>query len=179
MKKESPRQDYLSIYEYIYLPTSLFFLLSSEEERVAQVELNIFLSLSNYLFMSLYHIPICQSINYFLAIYLSIFISIYIYIQVRKLLASGSAYFSWSSSGSPVDLTLSAQKSTRYKQPDQRFFWSVYLYNYLSIYPFIYLFLTYYLSIYLLIFLSISKYIYIFIYLFKYLSTFLSISFYL
>jgi len=48
--------------------------------------------------------------------------------EVRKLLASGSAYFSWSSTGLPVDLTLAAQKSARYKKPDARFFWNRMLY---------------------------------------------------
>jgi len=48
--------------------------------------------------------------------------------EVRKLLASGSAYFSWSSSGRPVDLTLGAQRATRYKQSDARFFWNRMLY---------------------------------------------------
>ena len=47
--------------------------------------------------------------------------------QVKKLLSSGAAYFSWSSQGSDqsVDLTLSAQRS--YSCPgvsDSRFFWN-------------------------------------------------------
>jgi len=45
-------------------------------------------------------------------------------IEVRKLLQCGSAYFSWSSSGTPVDLTLSAQRAHKYATSDSRFFWN-------------------------------------------------------
>ena len=43
--------------------------------------------------------------------------------EVRKLLNSGTFYFSWSSNGEALDLTLSAQRRTRTKETDNRFFW--------------------------------------------------------
>ncbi|KAJ1520146.1 hypothetical protein ONE63_004363 [Megalurothrips usitatus] len=44
--------------------------------------------------------------------------------EVRKLLNSGTFYFSWSSSGDPLDLTLSAQRRTKTSETDNRFFWN-------------------------------------------------------
>lgn len=45
--------------------------------------------------------------------------------EVRKLLNSGTFYFSWSSSGEPLDLTLCAQRRKKTKETDNRFFWLV------------------------------------------------------
>ncbi|CAB3386484.1 Hypothetical predicted protein [Cloeon dipterum] len=44
--------------------------------------------------------------------------------EVRKLLNSGTFYFSWSSSGEPIDLTLCAQRKKNANQTDNRFFWN-------------------------------------------------------
>ncbi|XP_052126016.1 synaptojanin-1 [Frankliniella occidentalis] len=44
--------------------------------------------------------------------------------EVRKLLNSGTFYFSWSSSGDPLDLTLCAQRRTKTAATDNRFFWN-------------------------------------------------------
>ncbi|XP_046406834.1 synaptojanin-1 isoform X1 [Ischnura elegans] len=44
--------------------------------------------------------------------------------EVRKLLNSGTFYFSWSSSGEPLDLTLCAQRRLKTKETDNRFFWN-------------------------------------------------------
>jgi len=44
-------------------------------------------------------------------------------LQVKKVLNSGTFYFSWSSSTEPIDLTLCEQKRTFTKETDNRFFW--------------------------------------------------------
>ncbi|XP_059468868.1 synaptojanin-1 [Neocloeon triangulifer] len=44
--------------------------------------------------------------------------------EVRKLLNSGTFYFSWSSSGEPIDLSLCAQRKKNANQTDNRFFWN-------------------------------------------------------
>lgn len=43
--------------------------------------------------------------------------------EVRKLLNSGTFYFSWSSSGEALDLTLCAQRRRKTMDTDNRFFW--------------------------------------------------------
>lgn len=43
--------------------------------------------------------------------------------EVRKLLNSGTFYFSWSSSGDAMDITLCAQRRTKTCETDNRFFW--------------------------------------------------------
>ena len=45
--------------------------------------------------------------------------------EIRKLLCCGTFYFAWSNDEKhpPIDLTLSAQKSAKFKQTDNRFFW--------------------------------------------------------
>jgi hypothetical protein len=45
--------------------------------------------------------------------------------EVRKLLNSGTFYFSWSASGQALDITLCAQRRTRNAATDNRFFWYV------------------------------------------------------
>ncbi|KAF4533412.1 hypothetical protein B566_EDAN013288 [Ephemera danica] len=45
-------------------------------------------------------------------------------VEVRKLLNSGTFYFSWSSTGEPLDLTLCAQRRKLTKDTDNRFFWN-------------------------------------------------------
>lgn len=44
--------------------------------------------------------------------------------EVRRLLNSGTFYFSWSSTGEPLDLTLCAQKMKTTSITDNRFFWN-------------------------------------------------------
>ncbi|KAF8790383.1 synaptojanin-1-like [Argiope bruennichi] len=44
--------------------------------------------------------------------------------EVRKVLNSGTFYFSWSSSGVPLDLTLCEQRSQFGAESDNRFFWN-------------------------------------------------------
>ncbi|KAG8227890.1 hypothetical protein J437_LFUL008204 [Ladona fulva] len=44
--------------------------------------------------------------------------------EVRKLLNSGTFYFSWSPSGDSLDLTLCAQRRMKTKETDNRFFWN-------------------------------------------------------
>ena len=50
--------------------------------------------------------------------------------EIKKLLCCGTFYFAWSnvSGEKPIDLTLSAQKSIKYDQTDNRFFWNRMLY---------------------------------------------------
>ena len=45
--------------------------------------------------------------------------------EIRKLLCCGTFYFAWSNDEKqpPIDLTLSAQKSAKFSQTDNRFFW--------------------------------------------------------
>ena len=43
--------------------------------------------------------------------------------EVRRLLSSGTFYFSWSSNGSHLDLSLCAQRCMQAKDTDNRFFW--------------------------------------------------------
>jgi synaptojanin len=43
--------------------------------------------------------------------------------EVRKLLNSGTFYFSWSHSGEPFDLSNCAQRKKNASQTDNRFFW--------------------------------------------------------
>ncbi|XP_022914943.1 synaptojanin-1 [Onthophagus taurus] len=45
-------------------------------------------------------------------------------IEVRKLLNSGTFYFSWNVGGTPLDLTLCAQRRQKTTQTDHRFFWN-------------------------------------------------------
>lgn len=45
-------------------------------------------------------------------------------LEVRKVLNSGAFYFSWSSSGVPLDLTLCEQRSHLAADSDNRFFWN-------------------------------------------------------
>ena len=49
--------------------------------------------------------------------------------EIRKLLCCGTFYFAWSNDEKhpPIDLTLSAQKSAKFTQTDNRFFWWVLL----------------------------------------------------
>ena len=44
-------------------------------------------------------------------------------VDVRKLLSSGTFYFSWRAAGSPWDLSLCAQKKLQDHDTDNRFFW--------------------------------------------------------
>lgn len=44
--------------------------------------------------------------------------------EVKKILNSGTFYFSWSSTGDAVDITLCAQRRTQTKETDNRFFWN-------------------------------------------------------
>ena len=44
--------------------------------------------------------------------------------ELRKLLASGTFYFLWSSTGEPQDVTLCTQKLQRQSPTDNRFFWN-------------------------------------------------------
>ncbi|GIY38362.1 synaptojanin-1 [Caerostris extrusa] len=44
--------------------------------------------------------------------------------EVRKVLNSGTFYFSWSSTGTPLDLTLCEQRSNFAAESDNRFFWN-------------------------------------------------------
>jgi hypothetical protein len=50
--------------------------------------------------------------------------TVFIFEQIKKVLNSGTFYFSWSSSGEPLDLTLCEQRRTYTKEPDNRFFWN-------------------------------------------------------
>lgn len=43
--------------------------------------------------------------------------------DVRKLLSSGTFYFSWRATGNPWDLSLCAQKKLQDHDTDNRFFW--------------------------------------------------------
>lgn len=43
--------------------------------------------------------------------------------EVRKVLNSGTFYFSWSLSGAPLDLTLCEQRASFTAETDNRFFW--------------------------------------------------------
>ena len=45
--------------------------------------------------------------------------------EIKKLLTCGTFYFAWSSpqEGPPIDLTLAAQKSVKFNETDNRFFW--------------------------------------------------------
>lgn len=45
--------------------------------------------------------------------------------EIRKLLCNGTFYFAWSNDEkiAPIDLTLAAQKSMKFAEPDKRFFW--------------------------------------------------------
>lgn len=45
--------------------------------------------------------------------------------EVRKVLNSGTFYFSWSANQEPLDITLSAQRRCKSTTTDNRFFWSV------------------------------------------------------
>jgi Phosphoinositide polyphosphatase (Sac family) len=45
--------------------------------------------------------------------------------EVRKLLNSGTFYFSWSVSGEALDITLCAQRRKKSAATDNRFFWYV------------------------------------------------------
>jgi phosphatidylinositol-bisphosphatase len=45
--------------------------------------------------------------------------------EVRKLLNSGTFYFSWSASGQALDITLCAQRRRRGAVTDNRFYWYV------------------------------------------------------
>lgn len=45
--------------------------------------------------------------------------------EVRKVLNSGTFYFSWSSGQESLDITLSAQRRCKSTTTDNRFFWSV------------------------------------------------------
>jgi len=45
--------------------------------------------------------------------------------EVRKLLNSGTFYFSWSASGETLDITLCAQRRKKNAATDNRFFWYV------------------------------------------------------
>jgi len=45
--------------------------------------------------------------------------------EVRKLLNSGTFYFSWSASGEALDITLCAQRRKKNAATDNRFFWYV------------------------------------------------------
>lgn len=44
--------------------------------------------------------------------------------EVKKVLNSGTFYFSWSPSGETVDITLCAQRRTKTRETDNRFFWN-------------------------------------------------------
>ena len=46
-------------------------------------------------------------------------------VEVRKLLNSGTFYFSWSASGANFDLSLCAQRCLQAQDTDNRFFWCV------------------------------------------------------
>jgi len=45
--------------------------------------------------------------------------------EIKKLLTCGTFYFAWTpqQDGSPIDLTLAAQKCVKWEQTDYRFFW--------------------------------------------------------
>jgi synaptojanin len=43
--------------------------------------------------------------------------------EVRKLLNSGTFYFSWSTAGDSLDITLCAQRRLKTAVTDNRFFW--------------------------------------------------------
>lgn len=43
--------------------------------------------------------------------------------EVRKVLNSGTFYFSWSTTGTPLDLTLCEQRASSSAESDNRFFW--------------------------------------------------------
>jgi len=45
--------------------------------------------------------------------------------EVRKVLNSGTFYFSWSASGEALDITLCAQRRKKNAATDNRFFWYV------------------------------------------------------
>ncbi|KAK6191374.1 hypothetical protein SNE40_003083 [Patella caerulea] len=45
-------------------------------------------------------------------------------VEVKKLLSSGTFYFSWSTHGSPWDLSLCAQRKQQDQESDNRFFWN-------------------------------------------------------
>lgn len=47
--------------------------------------------------------------------------------EVRKVLNSGTFYFSWSANQEPLDITLSAQRRCKSTTTDNRFFWLVYI----------------------------------------------------
>lgn len=44
-------------------------------------------------------------------------------VELRKLLSSGTFYFSWSQTGAPWDLSLCAQRKQQDTETDNRFFW--------------------------------------------------------
>ena len=46
-------------------------------------------------------------------------------VEVRKLLSSGTFYFSWSATATPWDLSLCAQRKQQEYETDNRFFWWV------------------------------------------------------
>uniref|UniRef100_T1ITZ6 phosphoinositide 5-phosphatase n=1 Tax=Strigamia maritima TaxID=126957 RepID=T1ITZ6_STRMM len=45
-------------------------------------------------------------------------------VEVRKVLNSGTFYFSWCANGEPLDLSLCAQRRFKTKETDNRFFWN-------------------------------------------------------
>ena len=44
-------------------------------------------------------------------------------VEVRKLLSSGTFYFSWSAAGADFDLSLCGQRFYQARETDNRFFW--------------------------------------------------------
>ena len=50
--------------------------------------------------------------------------------EIKKLLCNGTFYFAWSNDvkESPIDLTLAAQKSAKFNETDNRFFWNRMMY---------------------------------------------------
>ncbi|XP_071104406.1 synaptojanin-2-like [Haliotis cracherodii] len=55
-------------------------------------------------------------------------------VELRKLLSSGTFYFSWSQTGAPWDLSLCAQRKQQDTETDNRFFWNRMLHVHLQRY---------------------------------------------
>lgn len=55
-------------------------------------------------------------------------------VEVRRIINSGTFYFSWSPKGQPLDITLCAQRALRTNETDNRFFWNRSLFQFFKQY---------------------------------------------
>lgn len=53
-------------------------------------------------------------------------------VEVRRIINSGTFYFSWSPKGQPIDITLCAQRAVRTNETDNRFFWNRSLFQFFT-----------------------------------------------